>query len=105
MRILRILLLAGFIAVVVSVGWAADGKNRNYETLGTIERLDARFDKLIAPGAEVEILANGLIWAEGPVWAQADGGYLLFSDIPQPGYEVARKQRHERLPGAERLHR
>ncbi len=52
-------------------------------TLGTIERLDPRFDKLIAPGAGLEILAGGFSWSEGPVWVKKDGGYLLCSDIPK----------------------
>jgi gluconolactonase len=51
------------------------------DTLGTIERLDPMFDKLIAPGVKLEVLANGFEWTEGPVWIK-DGGYLLFSDIP-----------------------
>jgi gluconolactonase len=31
--------------------------------------------------AQLDKLADGCIWAEGPVWF-ADGGYLLWSDIP-----------------------
>ena len=49
--------------------------------LGTIERHDPRFDKLIPPGATVEILGEGYDWAEGPAWDRRDGS-LLFSDIP-----------------------
>lgn len=48
--------------------------------MGTIERLDPGFDALIAPDARVEILAENITWAEGPVWFK---GGLLFSDIPQ----------------------
>ncbi len=51
-------------------------------TLGVIERLDPALDQLLAPGAAVEILADGFDWAEGPVWF-APGGYLLFSDVPR----------------------
>ena len=50
-------------------------------TLGSIVRLDPRFDQLIPPGARMEILAGGFEWTEGPVWVK-DGGYLLFSVIP-----------------------
>jgi gluconolactonase len=52
-----------------------------YPTLGTIERKDPAFDKLVPKDAVVEKLADGFAWAEGPVWMR-DGGYLLFSDIP-----------------------
>ena len=47
-----------------------------------IERLDPALDRLIAPDAAIEILAEGYDWSEGPVWVK-HGGYLLFSDVPQ----------------------
>jgi len=53
----------------------------SHRTLGTIIRTDSRLEKLIPPGAEMEILAGGFEWTEGPVWVK-DGGYLLFSVIP-----------------------
>ena len=49
-------------------------------TLGTIERLDPALDDLLAADAKVEILVEGVTWAEGPVWV--DGG-LNFSDVKQ----------------------
>ena len=62
----------------------ARGETRppTHPTLGRIERLDPRLDAIVAPGAAMEVLANGFSWVEGPVWVKADGGYLLFSDIP-----------------------
>ncbi len=45
-----------------------------------IEALDTRF-KAKAGNAAIERIATGLRWAEGPVYF-ADGGYLLWSDIP-----------------------
>jgi gluconolactonase len=50
--------------------------------LGTVERLSPEFDSLVRPGAQMEILADGFEWSEGPVWVK-DGEYLLFSDIPR----------------------
>jgi len=45
-----------------------------------IEALDKRF--IYRQGnAAIERIATGFRWAEGPVWFR-DGGYLLFSDIP-----------------------
>jgi gluconolactonase len=38
--------------------------------------------QLIGPDAKVEKLATGMQFIEGPVWTDADGGYLVFSDIP-----------------------
>jgi gluconolactonase len=53
------------------------------KTLGTIERLEPAFNKLVPPDAKLEILAGGFIWTEGPVWIKdKDGGFLAFSDIP-----------------------
>ena len=52
-----------------------------YPTFGTIERLDPALDKLLAPDAKLEKLAEGFEWVEGPVWVKK-GGYLLFSEIP-----------------------
>ena len=49
---------------------------------GTIERIDPAFDALVPDGAVIEELAGGFGFTEGPVWVDADGGYLLFSDIP-----------------------
>ena len=48
----------------------------------SIERLDPRFDKLIPKNATLETLSEGYAWTEGPVWMKKDGGFLLFSDIP-----------------------
>jgi gluconolactonase len=50
-------------------------------TLGTIERLDSRFDRLVPKDARVERIAEGFDWAEGPVWDK-NGQFLLFSDVP-----------------------
>lgn len=44
------------------------------------ERLDPAFDKLVAPDAKIEKLAEGFQWSEGPVWKD---GALYFSDVPQ----------------------
>ena len=45
-----------------------------------IERVDARFDHVIAPGARSEVLASGFEWVEGPVWDPKSGS-LFFSDV------------------------
>ena len=45
------------------------------------EHIDKRFRDLTVPIAAVEKLYGDCRWAEGPVWF-ADGGYLVWSDIP-----------------------
>jgi gluconolactonase len=53
-----------------------------YPTVGSIERTDSQINQLISQNATIEVLSNGFIWTEGPVYI-ADGNYWLFSDIPQ----------------------
>ena len=43
--------------------------------------IDPRFRQLTLPNTQLERLYNQCRWAEGPVWFN-DGGYLLWSDIP-----------------------
>lgn len=52
-----------------------------YPKIGRIRRLSSELDAIIAPDAVIEQLADGIAWAEGPVWVRK-GGYLLFSDVP-----------------------
>ncbi len=54
----------------------------SYLTVGSVERLDAELDQVIPTDAQLELLAEGFDWSEGPVWVPENGGYLLFSDIP-----------------------
>ena len=72
-------------AIALPVGAAAQDTT-NFPTLGTIERIDPAIDALIPADAEIEVLASGFLWSEGPVWVpETDhpyGGYVLFSDIP-----------------------
>jgi gluconolactonase len=79
-------LLAGLALLLAALAWTAApsvGDDKKEETpKRSIERLDPRFDKLIAKDAKLETLSGGYAWTEGPVWVNKDGGYLLFSDIP-----------------------
>jgi gluconolactonase len=45
-----------------------------------IERLDPRFDQLVPADPRVEVLGEGIQWAEGPVWNPADSSVLV-SDV------------------------
>jgi gluconolactonase len=70
-------------ACLLSLGVApSSGDDKKDEPKRSIERLDPAFDKLIAKDAKLETLSGGYVWTEGPVWVNKDGGYLLFSDIP-----------------------
>lgn len=52
------------------------------EVIGSIDREEDAFDDLVPEDAEVEALARGFEWSEGPVWIPEDD-YLLFSDVPR----------------------
>ena len=52
------------------------------ETIGMIERLDPAIDKFISDNAQIEVLASGFSWAEGPVWVSHLNG-ILFTDVPK----------------------
>ena len=55
--------------------------NNSPSTIGSIERLDPRMDQIIPKEATIEILAEGFLWSEGPVWVD-ELNSLLFSDVP-----------------------
>ncbi len=57
------------------------GSGIEIKTIGNIQRLDSRIDNIISKDAQIEFLAEGFDWTEGPLWVE-QGGYLLFSDIP-----------------------
>lgn len=55
----------------------------NFPTLGEVVRLDPAINQLIATDAEIEVLAMGFDWSEGPGRVPRDGGDPLFSDVPK----------------------
>jgi gluconolactonase len=75
-------LLAILSLACVSIRSTAAAEKNSYPRFGNIERRDARLDKLVPKDAQMEQLADGFDWAEGPVWIK-DGKYLLFSDVPR----------------------
>lgn len=46
-------------------------------------RNEAEVKKIVAPDAKLKQVATGMTFTEGPVWLARDGGFLVFSDIPQ----------------------
>lgn len=59
--------------------------NKDYKSVSdkfSIEILDDEGLQLISPNADIDIVASGFQWTEGPLWID-EGEYLLFSDIPQ----------------------
>ncbi len=57
-------------------------ENTTYQTTGSIQRLSPELDQIIPEEAQIEILADGFTWSEGPLWVE-EQGILLFSDVPE----------------------
>lgn len=70
--------LAAAILITISSGATA----AQLPVAGTVVKEKPALGSLIAAGAKVEKVADGVTWAEGPVWI-SDGGYLLLSDPPE----------------------
>jgi gluconolactonase len=75
MRTLKFSLLV--IAIIM-----ASCKTKEMKTIGTIERIDPAFNAIIDENAQIEIIAEGYEWSEGPVWVDSSK-MLLFSDVPK----------------------
>jgi len=60
---------------------AGDIAEAQLPTIGSIERIDSRLDLIVSSDAEMEVLAAGHEWTEGPVWVPELEG-VLYSDIP-----------------------
>ena len=43
------------------------------KTIGQILRIDPALDNLIANDAKIEVLGEGFVWSEGPVWIKNGG--------------------------------
>lgn len=58
----------------------------NFPTIGEVHRYDSSVNKLVPENADIQVLASGFVWSEGPVWVPKKDdqpGHLLFSDIPR----------------------
>jgi gluconolactonase len=67
-----------FVLVAVLTGVTLSAQNG-----GQIIRLDPALDSLIPAGTQIEKVAGGFGFSEGPVWVHTSGpGFLIFSDIP-----------------------
>ena len=55
---------------------------RRYRTFGYLESLDPKFHEVVPLQTEIEVIAEGFTWSEGPVWVPQKQ-CLLFSDVPR----------------------
>src|SRR5215208_534597 len=78
LHLLYVWLLLYGTSMTIDDACADEQRSRN---VGTVERLDPLLDKLVPPGARMEVIGEGYAWCEGPVWVPKRH-FLLFSDIP-----------------------
>jgi gluconolactonase len=51
-------------------------------TVGAIQVVDAKLHEVLDTNAQIEVLAEGFVWAEGPLWLE-QAQMLIWSDVPQ----------------------
>jgi len=68
----------GVLALAVAVG-AGQAAAQEGSTELRVDRLDAGLDRIVPAHAQLEQVASGFTWTEGPVWDEAS---LFFADIP-----------------------
>lgn len=74
--------VGGLILWPVGIMGQAPDPNPEQMISPSVIRYDDQLDGLIPIDAEVEILAEGFNWSEGPIWVSS-GNYLIFSDVPE----------------------
>jgi gluconolactonase len=66
-----------------TLGILLTGAALSAQNSGQIIRLDPALDALISPNTQIEKVADGFGFLEGPVWVHASSpGFPIFSDIP-----------------------
>ena len=70
-----------FAVIIIVLTLLISCAGTEYPTTGSVQVLDPNLNKIIAPGALPEILAEGFEWSEGPLYLP-NQDKVLFSDIP-----------------------
>ncbi len=83
MRLRRREFVGGIAAVTIASCVPRDGAAEDKSTASSaVESFSPEVAGIIDPAAQLETLATGFSWSEGPVWDQKRGR-LYFSDVPQ----------------------
>ncbi|MFB2117827.1 SMP-30/gluconolactonase/LRE family protein [Parapedobacter sp. 2B3] len=71
----------GVLIMMTACNHTPQHRQSTYKSTGSIERLDPALDAILDTNATIEIIAEGFIWSEGPLWVESEH-MLLFSDVP-----------------------
>lgn len=74
---LHVSLSLSLLGIALGPSYAQQEKKVKYE----IERWDDRLDAVVGSAIQLEVLAEGMDWTEGPLWIE-EHQMLLFCDIP-----------------------
>jgi len=72
------------LVLVVAVTFSCQPKAKEdvIKTVGSISQLDPALDQILSAREKAEVLADGFVWSEGPLWVTSKR-MLLFSDVPK----------------------
>src|ERR1700753_1936419 len=71
--------LRTLITLLFTVGCASSYAQTN-KPLITVEQMDPQFSSVVSKNAKAEILADGFLWSEGPIWVESRQMFI-FSDV------------------------
>jgi gluconolactonase len=60
----------------------AESTPAGHPPIGRLTAYDAAFNALVPADTQIEQIASGFTWSEGPTWVRG-GGHLLFTDVPE----------------------
>jgi gluconolactonase len=66
--------------VILLMGWIASSYAQGTKPLITLQKIEPRFSTIVSKNAKAEILADGFLWSEGPVWVESHKMFI-FSDV------------------------
>jgi len=66
--------------IILLVGHISTGYAQTAKPLMTLKQIDPEFNNIVSKNAKSEILADGFLWSEGPVWVESKKMFI-FSDV------------------------
>ena len=66
--------------IVLLTGHIATGYAQAAKPLMILKQIDPQFSSIVSKNAKAEILAEGFLWSEGPVWIESYKMFI-FSDV------------------------
>jgi gluconolactonase len=78
----QVVIILAFLIVGCNTGQNNKNEAKSYEQIGAIVRNNEKINDIISLEAKPEIIAQGYVWSEGPLWLPSEKK-LIWSDVPQ----------------------